>query len=183
MILDPILRYLREKQAAGFIGRRGTVLDAGCGRDAHFLHSIKHKIKIGFGADKKSQNITIGNIKLFSLNLEDDKFPEEWNSFFDQVFMLASLEHFNVPEAILKKIYKVLKPGGRIYITTPSPWARPILSVLARLRLIDSEEINDHKHYFSKKEHSYIIESARFKDIKHKYFEFGFNQFISARKL
>lgn len=182
MILDTILRYLRERQVAGFVGS-GIVLDAGCGRDAHFLHSIKHKIKIGFGADKKSQNITIGNIKLFSLDLENDEFPEEWNSFFDQVFMLASLEHLNWSEAVLKKIYRALKPGGEIYITSPSPWARPILNVLARLRLIDAEEIHDHKHYFSKKEQSYIIENAGFKDIKHKYFELCFNQFILARKL
>lgn len=68
----------------------------------------------------------------------------------DCVTMLALLEHLNKPGAVLREVFRILKPGRKVILTTPAPYSKPLLEFLAfRLKLISAEEIMDHKHYFS----------------------------------
>ena len=97
--------------------------------------------------------------------------------------MLAVLEHVYHPRFVLEQIYRSLKKGGEIILTTPSRAAKPVLEFLAfKLRLIDEEEIRDHKHYFSKQELLNLFKEVGFKEINHSYFECGFNHLVTAKK-
>ncbi|MCK5026105.1 MAG: methyltransferase domain-containing protein, partial [Nanoarchaeota archaeon] len=101
----------------------------------------------------------------------------------DVIVSLAVLEHLENPLYILIELYRVLKEGGRIIITTPSPASKPILEFLAfNLKIISVEEIRDHKHYFNQKELRNIFKRAGFRDIKIKSFQFGLNNWLIARK-
>ncbi|MEI0594271.1 class I SAM-dependent methyltransferase, partial [Brachyspira pilosicoli] len=72
---------------------------------------------------------------------------------------------------------------GRLIITVPSKISKPILEFMAyNLKIIDRIEIEDHKKYYNKKD---IIESAKLSNFiveKHKYFQFGCNNFAILKK-
>lgn len=181
---DGFIRKLRYRMVIKHI-KHGNILDVGCGPNFHFLCSVKDKISIGYGIDKKTQDFSSDKLKIFSHSFDSKEyvpFPPEIPSV-DQVFMLAVLEHLHYPKETLDKLYAVLKEGGEIHITTPSTFARPILEFLAfRLHIIDEAEIQDHKRYFSKEALIETFKQAGFSEISHKYFEFGLNHMVSAKK-
>lgn len=78
--------------------------------------------------------------------------------------MLAVLEHIEYEESILQEIYRILKPSGKLVLTVPSIWAKPVLEFLAyRLKIVDEHEIRDHKRYYSRKSlRSILVEKSGF---------------------
>ena len=108
----------------------------------------------------------VQNISLLRSKLDENSEFLIDSSTIDQAFMFAVLEHLSFPKETLLEINRVLKNGGSLYLTTPTPSSKPILEFLAyKLRLIDEAEIRDHKHYFSKKE---LIEFCQEKIGKYK---------------
>ena len=88
--------------------------------------TLNHKTLVDLGAGdqhtKKSiedRGIQYIGLDIDALNFETDFFPLEDNSA-DIVISLAVLEHLNDPSIFLKEIYRVLKPGGLIYLSTPN---------------------------------------------------------------
>lgn len=53
------------------------------------------------------------------LNLDESAFPYEDN-FFDAIYSTHVLEHLRRPQAVLKEMCRVLKPGGMCYIEVPN---------------------------------------------------------------
>ncbi|MDP2663927.1 MAG: class I SAM-dependent methyltransferase, partial [bacterium] len=101
------------------------------------------------------------------------------------ITMVAVLEHLSFPQKILDECHRSLKNKGKLIITTPTPPARPILEFLAfGLKLIDREEIKDHKNYFWPKEIKEMLVKAGFSEnkIKSRFFEIGFNSLIVAQR-
>jgi ubiquinone/menaquinone biosynthesis C-methylase UbiE len=102
---------------------------------------------------------------------------------FDVVTMTAVLEHLDNPGEVLTECYRVLRPGGRLLLTTPSPLAKPVLEFLAfRLGLISRREITDHKYYFSKRELRQLLGDIGFATPVVRYWQLGFNLFAVAEK-
>jgi 2-polyprenyl-3-methyl-5-hydroxy-6-metoxy-1,4-benzoquinol methylase len=103
---------------------------------------------------------------------------------FDKVVLLAVLEHLNNFEFILKEGFRVLKDNGLLLITTPTPRAKKVLDLLAKLKIVNPETIHQHKTYFSHDHLREILIKSGFKNqkIKINYFEFGFNIFCMAQK-
>jgi len=52
-----------------------------------------------------------------SVPLEENNFPD---SHFDALLASHLIEHLNNPMSFLKEAYRVLKPGGHVFITTPN---------------------------------------------------------------
>jgi dolichol-phosphate mannosyltransferase len=181
--LDQFIRNLRAKEAIHEIKKDAIVLDVGCGKDCFLLRQVKDTIKFGYGIDKKIKSWKNNHLNITEFDFDNFvPFPFK-DHFFDQVTSLAVLEHVYHPEFMVEQIYRCLKKDGQIILTTPSKAAKPVLEFLAfKLRLIDEEEIRDHKHYFSKQELLDLFKKIGFKDIKHQYFELGFNHLIIARK-
>ncbi len=181
--LEGLLRKLRYKKVSKYVKKEGFLLDIGCGSDFIFLKMNMDKIKFGYGVDKRAGNLNFKNIKIIELNLDvHQDIPIESDSI-DQIFMLATFEHLAYPEKILNELRRLLKNGGEIFLTTPTKLAKPILEFLAyKIGLVDKEGVKDHKHYFSKSEIEAMFKRAGFEMAKHKYFEFGLNQFLILRK-
>jgi len=181
--LDDLLRRLRLHMVIKNIKGGSVILDVGCGENFWFIKSNKDKFKYSFGIDKRAGFFEATNIKIDNYDIDaQGDLPISENSI-DQVFMTAVLEHINYPEQALKKIHDVLKSEGELIITTPTTISKSLLEFLAfRLGIVDRREITDYKNYFSKSELIKLCWQAGFKNIKHKYFELGFNHFIIAKK-
>jgi len=105
----------------------GSLLDIGVGNGAHFKYYTTHKIT---GIDT-SGNMVIhaqkrikekDNIQVLQMNGEDLSFR---NEYFDYVILSHVLAVVENPEKLLKEVYRVLKPDGKIFILnhfTPDNW-------------------------------------------------------------
>lgn len=180
--LEPILRYLRLKRVISHIPKNSVVLDVGCGTSATFLQSISPHIKQGFGVDFKVKNFQVGNIQTKQLMLENS-LPFKDKSF-DVVTMLAVLEHIEHEKEILKEIYRVLVPQGKLILTVPSVWSQPVLEFLAyRLKIVSEAEIRDHKRYYKHETlRKVMVDFSGFQEFHHQYFQFWMNNFCTVTK-
>lgn len=180
--LEPILRKMRLKRVISHIPKKSLLLDVGCGTSAAFLKAISPDIKQGFGVDFKVDDIQFGNIKTTQLRLNTN-LPFE-DSSFDIVTMLAVLEHIEKEQEILREIYRVLVPGGKLILTVPSVWAQPVLEFMAyNLRIVSEAEIRDHKRYYNREKlKKVLIEDNKFKEFNHQYFQLWMNNFCTVVK-
>ena len=181
MLLDNFIRFLRIKKVKKYIPKNVVLCDLGCGPTAFFLNLLKTKIEKGVGIDKKIKQVSRENLKLINFEIQKQILLPDKS--IDCLTMLAVLEHLNYPEQVLKECWRVLKKNGFLIITVPSPIADPVLRFLAyKLKLIETKELEDHKHYFSVKKLSKILKQTGFQVLKLKKFEFGFNIFVLAVK-
>ncbi len=181
-ILEGFLSNFRFNKIIKYISENSKVLDMGCGYNCRFLRKIEERIACGVGIDVSVSKEDFGSkIKLVNCDL-NRMLPFE-NGEFDVVVSLANLEHLENPTKNAKEIFRVLKPGGLLLLTSPSIYAKPVLEFLAfKLKLVNTEEIMDHKNYFNKSVLFDILKKAGFSYIKHNYFQLFMNNFIYARK-
>jgi SAM-dependent methyltransferase len=105
-----------------FLGdmKPGRLFDAGCG-DGQFVHFMKQKGWQGKGVDFDAAAIETGR-KKYGVDIEVGDFqavPIE-ESAFDAVTMSHVIEHVPDPIACLDKCRRLLKPGGRLVVSTPN---------------------------------------------------------------
>jgi SAM-dependent methyltransferase len=180
-MLEKILGNLRYGKVINLVPSDSKVLDMGCGYNGEFLKKIRGKIDAGVGIDiSVNPNFSDDKIRLISHDL-NEKLPFD-NEEFDVVVSLANLEHLTDPQGAIREIFRVLKHGGLLLLTTPSVYGKPVLEFLAFISLVSTEEIQDHKNYFTKKILTDLCEESGFSSCKHKYFQLGMNNFLIATK-
>lgn len=183
--IDKFIASFRYSIVKKYIVKDSVVADIGCGRECEFLLSHKDIIKKGYGFDFRIKDKVIDNIEFIN-NKNIAKLPLKKNSV-DTVFMLAVLEHLDDPHTVLLDVFRVLKKGGNLVMTVPTPFAKPILEFLAfKLHIINEDEIREHKDYYDRKKIQKLVSELN-KTIKvhlnvYKYFEFGVNGFIVITK-
>jgi 2-polyprenyl-3-methyl-5-hydroxy-6-metoxy-1,4-benzoquinol methylase len=106
----------------------GHALDLGCG-DGLFTHLASQKNLIATGLDLESEAIdqakaqsaqqTYPGTPPAYLHGEPGPLPFD-DKHFDLVFMLDVIEHLPNPVVVLRETMRVLKPGGKLLISTPS---------------------------------------------------------------
>jgi len=180
-LLEPYLRKLRISKIRKYIPENGILCDVGCGFNARFLQDVSHYIQKGYGFDKKIEDKSIGNIYIKNADVAD-RIPLE-DETIDCVTMLAVLEHLSDSKRVLFECHRILKSGGVLILTTPSPMSKPLLEFFSfKLGIVSPTEIADHKHYYSRKELHGLLIGTGFNGIECNSFEFGLNNMAIAFK-
>lgn len=120
--------YLRK-----VISKNSCVLEVGFG-EGYGIHHISQKAKMTVGLELSEAYVEnakkkYSNSSCTFMRYDGEKIPFEDNTF-DYVISCMVIEHVLDIYTYLKEIYRVLKPGGYLYITTPN----------RKLRLKDHEE-------------------------------------------
>src|SRR5437870_3871961 len=144
--LDKLLQSWRIGKARKYIPRGAHVLDIGCADGALFRRLAGH-IGTGVGIDPTlAAASSVSGYRLFRGRFPDDLPGGET---FDAIAALAVMEHvpMNEQPGVASACYRLLRPGGRLIITVPSPIVDKMLHVLETLRLVDFGETHEHYGY------------------------------------
>jgi SAM-dependent methyltransferase len=187
---EPFLRQFRFKQAIKHIEKNKplVLLDLGCGPNIPFYFFAK-KNKVIFkryiGIDpllnKKLINKFFSKSGVLILNQSVIKKIPLPSLSVDYIVAFAFLEHIENPKEIVEESLRILKHGGKIILTTPTPKAKKILEFLSfKLKLVSPREIAEHKNYFTKENLLSLIPKNKELHLKiiHHYFEFGLNNLL-----
>lgn len=186
-LLEPFLSRKRAAMANSLIPselRAGRILDVGCGSYPYFLSHTAFKEK--FAIDQLPPSVSQSELSWHVLNLnEAPKLPFE-DSFFNVVTLLAVAEHVNPTslERLLGEAYRVLRPGGRVILTTPAAWSDGLLKFMARVGLVSAEEINEHVFAYTLPLLGWYFGRAGFamERVRFGYFELGLNLWAMAER-
>jgi phosphatidylethanolamine/phosphatidyl-N-methylethanolamine N-methyltransferase len=105
----------------------GKLLDIGVGNGSHLPLYTAHQITgidISQAMLNKAERFKTGNTRLLLMNGENLLFSE---ACFDYVVLCHVLAVTKNSDQLLTQVYKVLKPGGKLYILnhfTPANWLR-----------------------------------------------------------
>ena len=121
---DLVLRHLR---AADLDGR--DVLEIGCGRGElacrlaesaapprRLVAADFAQVAVRFGA-ARGRHRSLGSISWMVADVQAVGLPDET---FDTVFSCETIEHLVDPVGALREFYRMLRPGGRVVLTTPN---------------------------------------------------------------
>jgi len=128
----PAIDYFLKRQKKDLIKEvngsvPGKLLEIGIGNGSHLSLYRAHQI-VGIDISevmlRKARRFKNEHTELILMNGENLLFPE---ASFDYVVISHVLAVTKDPEQLLKQIYKVLKPGGKLFILnhfTPNNWLR-----------------------------------------------------------
>jgi 2-polyprenyl-3-methyl-5-hydroxy-6-metoxy-1,4-benzoquinol methylase len=172
--IDFFIQRQRIRLIEKYIPAGSYLLDIGCGLYPANLLGLEGRTRRAVGIDMEPPaGFPSGKLSFVKYRIEKSlPFPADE---FDSVTMLAVLEHLDHPEAVVRECFRVLKPGGRLIVTIPSNYSKPVLEVLAALAIISREEIYDHKHYFSRKQCEKLLAHARLEKIVSRSYNFQLN--------
>jgi SAM-dependent methyltransferase len=154
--LESFLARQRSRMANRLIdphNRKGILLDVGCGSFPTFLLSTEFSFKIGIDKGAKFRGLEKHNcIAFIRWDIECNFFLPLASQSCDTITMLAVLEHVSSSRVmdLLREIDRILKPGGTFVVTTPAAWTEGLLLAMAKMKLVSSEEIHDHKVVYSR---------------------------------
>lgn len=193
-LFEPVTRYFRFKGIMEEMTNKKniTMIDLGCGPNCYFYAYAKNRgvsfnKYIGIdpllteGTLEKFE--TISEMKLIKSSLIK-KIPFRGDPV-DYIIGSAFIEHVDFPAEILNDAIKLLKKGGKIIFTTPTPKNKIILETLSfKLGLLARREIEEHKNYFDDQKLRSLIWPGHKKIVyRHKYFEFELNNLFSITKI
>ncbi|MCL4457140.1 MAG: methyltransferase domain-containing protein [Nitrospirae bacterium] len=107
----------------------GKILDAPSGQGAFALELVKRGYNNIYCSDINSDDFRLDAVKFVQHDAQNPlPFPD---NYFDYIFSVEGLEHFEAPFFFVKELCRVLKTSGRVYITTPNTF-----SVDARIKYL-----------------------------------------------
>jgi 2-polyprenyl-3-methyl-5-hydroxy-6-metoxy-1,4-benzoquinol methylase len=178
--LDRYLQRARIAKARPFIREGDVVVDVGCA-DGALLDRLGGQIDRGYGVDPTLEEVReAGRYTLYP-----GRFPEALPRGLecDAIVMLAVLEHVPLESqaALAAACHAMLRPGGRVIVTVPSPRVDDILAVLSRLRLIRGMSLEEH-YGFEPDRTERVFAAPRFRTARRERFQLGLNNLFVFEK-
>lgn len=185
--LEPFLARQRAKIANRLIPealRDGRILDIGCGSYPYFLSHTSFKEK--FAIDQLPPAKEGSEIAWHTLDLNSTPSIPFKDGYFDVITMLAVAEHLNPASLVelYKEAYRVLRPNGRLVVTTPAARSDGLLKWMAKVGLVSAEEIDEHVFAYTLPLLGWYFGSAGFEMERVQFgnFELGFNMWAMAER-
>ena len=111
-------------------------LDVGCGSGAFTMYAAKiGNESVGISSDdrncetaiKRANILGLKNIKIIQADLRDlDNYFNTLGTF-DQIMCLETIEHILDDKKLISDLSTLLKPGGRLVLTAPFKYYKPLL--------------------------------------------------------
>jgi len=161
-LIMPVTSRLRCYYGKTGIDNTGSHLDIGCG-DCLFLKKSPCEKRVGLDL-RYDDRITD------RLQFDDGSF--------DNVSMLAVIEHLQSPRQIIEEVHRVLRTSGRLIVTTPRQAGEWIIRLYSRD--IDDEE-QGHEQYFDESTMEGLTEGL-FTRVTYRPFLMGLNQLFVYQK-
>jgi len=115
--------------------RGKLVLDAGCGYGAFSAAAVRAGARV-VSVDIARRLVDVSMRKAGSLGVAADALVIPFRSgSFDVVISSEMIEHTKAPRDVLVELARVLKPGGRLIVTTPNRVWQSLVRWASRLRL------------------------------------------------
>ncbi|MBN1106660.1 MAG: class I SAM-dependent methyltransferase [Deltaproteobacteria bacterium] len=120
LLLRRFYHFLFGNYVGEILGRSvGRVLDVGCGKGG-FMEELRRLGREPFGVEPSPEAALLCRKK--GLPVQEGLFgevlyPEE---FFDTIVFLHSLEHLPSSSKALQEAFRILRPGGRVFIFCPN---------------------------------------------------------------
>jgi len=161
----------RQPEYLKWVKREDEVLDIGCGNGQHSLRVAPEvKTVIGFDVDRAqlklakeaAMRMRVKNVK-FEYRSATEKLPNKSEQF-DCVLFLGVLEHLTDRDKVLREVWRVLKPNGRLLLGVPNEmtsWKK------TQMRFGVSHFTDpDHKIEFTEESIRQLLENHKFKVIE-----------------
>ena len=179
---DLLLQRWREARARPWIVEGADVLDVGC-HEGSFLRSLGGRARRRVGMDPLAGPAAVASPGLEIIAERCDpplSFPD---GSFDAVTMLATFEH--VPDdaqaPLIRELHRVLRPGGRVVLTVPSPRVDAIVDRLIRLGIADGMSLDEH-HGFDPASTDRVFGAQGFRLLHRGRFQLGLNHLFVFEK-
>lgn len=169
----PFLRSQRLRMARPYL--QGRVLDFGCSSGA-LADLCRPDAYLGVDASEEALEVARAIRPQYQF---DNKVSEHER--FDVIVGLAVLEHLDEPQDQLTMWSGMLKPGGRIVLTTPHPSYEWILTVGAKLRLFDRHSLDEHEDLLDLARIQQLAGAAGLEVERYRRFLLGANQLFVLR--
>lgn len=180
-LLSPLVDRWRAKVIAGCLPPGISLLDLGCGPALLLQYLKPPRFYMGLDHDP---DVIRANQSLYThltfLHESIERASEAISQRFDALVMGAVLEHLEKSDRVLWGLRNCLAPGGRLYLTTPTPRGGKVHAQAARLGLLSREASEDHKDFFGRPKLSALLDAGGWKMREYREFQFGMNQLVIA---
>jgi len=177
-LIDRLLQDWRARMARPWIRPGDRLLDIGC-HQGEFLASLGDRIGPSVGYDPLTTAVNGKNYRLIAQIFREPTGLEQES--FDAVVMLATLEHVRDKGPLGRECFRVLRPGGRLILTVPSPAIDNIIRFFRKLRLADGMSLEEH-HDYDPWITPRVFSSHGFELEHHRRFQLGLNHLFVLRK-
>jgi len=100
-------------------GKRLLDIGASYGLISSFFHNKGYNVYAMEWDTSAVHHLNTLGVNVVQADVE--KTPYQWSdNFFDEVFWGDNIEHLFFPESVASEIYRILKPGGRLVLSTPN---------------------------------------------------------------
>lgn len=142
--LSPItvVRYCELLDEFEKFRKTNRLLDVGSGC-GFLLEIAKDRGWEVYGTELTDEMIALGNQKGFQMRQGDISSAGFNPEMFDIITCIEVLEHLNNPKEVVEEMFTILRPGGKVYLTTPN------FNSLLRYRLKSAYDVIEYPNHLS----------------------------------